>query len=68
MLLRMRPWLALLPERCRGVDVAELRSALASLQELLDRWQADGEAPAAPLPPPEIATAGDLMDGGTPGA
>ena len=68
MLLRMRPWLALLPERCRGVDVAELRSALASLQGMLDRWQGGGEPPASPLPPPEIATAGDLKDGGTPGA
>jgi hypothetical protein len=64
MLLRLRPWLAALPEQCRGVDITDLRSALAALQELLDRWQADGEAPASPLPPPEIAVVDDLTEGG----
>jgi CheY-like chemotaxis protein len=63
MLLRMRPWLAQLPEGCRGVDVAALRSALEALQALLDRWHAGGEAPPSPLPPPAIAVLGDLPHG-----
>jgi hypothetical protein len=58
MLLRMRPWLASLPVQCRGVDVAALRAALASLQGQLDRWQGGAEAPAPSFPPPwiEIST------------
>ncbi len=56
MLLRMRPWLAQLPEECRGLEVASLRQALAWLQGLLDRWNESGEAPPLPLPPPKIKT------------
>jgi CheY-like chemotaxis protein len=62
MLLRMRPWLAVLPEQCRGVEVTSLRSALESLQALLDRWQESGQAPPSPLSPPEIVVR-DLKDG-----
>jgi hypothetical protein len=54
MLLRMRPWLAVLPEQCRGVDVASLRTALTWLQGLLDAWKDSGAAPASPLPPPSV--------------
>jgi len=68
MLLRMRPWLASLPEACRGVDVAALRSALAWLQEVLDVWKGGGAAPPSPLSPPEIAVAGDLSGDNRPKA
>jgi CheY-like chemotaxis protein len=54
MLLRMRPWLAVLPERCRGVDVTTVRRALDELQAQLDRWHAGGEAPASRLSLPHI--------------
>ena len=54
MLLRMRPWLAPLPARCRQVDVETLRVALSDQQARLDRWQASGEAPPSPLPPPAV--------------
>jgi len=54
MLLRMRPWLAPLPARCRGVDVDSLRAALATLQERLDAWREGGDPPAVPFPPPHV--------------
>jgi hypothetical protein len=60
MLLRMRPWLAPLPEHCRSVDVVSLRAELESLQGRLDQWQVSGSAPPSPLSPPQIAVAGDL--------
>ena len=60
MLLRMQPWLASLPEHCRGVNVGDLRRELHALQDLLDRWRDRGEAPGAPLPPPRIG----FEDGG----
>jgi predicted metal-dependent hydrolase len=47
LLLRIRAWLDPLPARCRGVDVAAIRRAVAALQEQLDRLPAD--APTAPL-------------------
>ena len=47
LLLRMRPWLDPLPDRCRGVDVSALRGAIAELQDALDRWPAGSST--APL-------------------
>ena len=54
MLLRMRPWLAPLPNLCRQVDVESLRAALTDHQARLDRWQGTGEPPPSPLPPPAV--------------
>ena len=59
MLLRMRPWLAPLPDRCRGVDVTTLRRALAVLQSSLDQWHAGDQVPSSPLPPPAIEFAAE---------
>lgn len=53
MLLRMQPWLASLPDSCRGLDVVEIRQAMAVLQRQLDRWHESGKPPS-PLPPPHI--------------
>ena len=54
MVLRMQPWLTLLPDHCRGVNVADVRRELQALKILLDRWREGGEAPHSPLPPPRI--------------
>jgi CheY-like chemotaxis protein len=54
MVLRMQPWLVSLPERCRGVNVTDLRRELQALKTLLDAWHDGGEAPAVPLTPPRI--------------
>jgi len=58
MLLRMRPWLAGLPGRCRGVDVESLRAALQTLQGQLDRWRDTDVPPEAPVAPPRIGVSG----------
>jgi len=42
MLLRMRQWLEPLPDRCRGVDVAALKSNVAAFSEALDRAGPEG--------------------------
>jgi uncharacterized protein len=39
MLLRAAVWLALLPDRCRGVDIADLRANAAAVRMLLERGQ-----------------------------
>jgi len=54
MLLRMRPWLAPLAPRCRGVNVTTLRAALETLQAQLDGWRGGGDPPPAPFPPPRV--------------
>lgn len=59
MLLRLRPWLAPLPDRCRGIDVAAVRQTAEALQALVDRWPPAAAAPPAPAPPPRIEFAGD---------
>lgn len=51
MLLRMRPWLAPLPETCRGFVVGEIRDSLDGLQRQLDQWRERGEPPSALIPP-----------------
>jgi predicted metal-dependent hydrolase len=43
MLLRARPWLALLPDACQGVDVAQLRADAVAVQAELERVQADAQ-------------------------
>jgi hypothetical protein len=58
MLLRLRPWLAPLPERCRGFDLAALRHSVEALQSFVDRWPAGGPAPAASAPPPRLEWSG----------
>jgi hypothetical protein len=45
MLLRIRPWLDPLPDRCRGVDLAAVRQLVGRLQRDLDRLPA-GESTA----------------------
>lgn len=42
MLLRVRQWLEPLPDRCRGVDVAALKSNVAAFSEALDRAGLEG--------------------------
>ncbi len=44
MLLRARPWLALLPNVCQGVDVAQLRADADAVSVELERVQADPRA------------------------
>lgn len=68
MVLRMQPWLASLPERCRGVNVTDLRRELQALKTVLEAWRERGEAPAVPLAPPRIGfeTAPGRHGGGAP--
>jgi hypothetical protein len=47
MLLRLRSWLAPLPDVCRGVDLAQLRADVNALQAAMDA--ATGESPS-PIP------------------
>ena len=42
MLLRLRQWLEPLPDRCRGVDVAALKSNVAEFSKALDQAGAEG--------------------------
>ncbi|MDX2138294.1 MAG: DUF309 domain-containing protein [Chloroflexota bacterium] len=44
MLLRSLQWLALLPDRCQGVDVAQLRADAAAVRAELERVGDDGMA------------------------
>lgn len=53
MLLRMRPWLSILAEECRGVETESVRVQLNRLQAELDRWRETGTPPGQ-LPPPVI--------------
>jgi len=47
MLLRLRGWMAPLPDSCRGVDLARLRAQVAELQAALD---AEALEPSAAIP------------------
>ena len=47
MLLRLRSWLAPLPDVCRGVDLAQLREDVNALQAALDAESSD---PPTPIP------------------
>jgi hypothetical protein len=59
MLLRLRPWLAPLPERCRGVDLTGIRQTVDTLQTLVDRWPPEAAGPPSPVPPPSIEVGSD---------
>ena len=56
MLLRIRPWLDPLPDRCRGVDLATVRRLVSELEQGLDQLPSGAStktpslsAPSAPL-------------------
>jgi hypothetical protein len=51
MLFRLQPWLAPLPERCRGIDVSVVRQTVAALQSLVDGWPPEAPTPPASIPP-----------------
>ena len=44
MLLRLRGWMAPLPDFCRGVDLARLRAQVDELQAALDAETLEGSA------------------------
>ncbi len=54
MLLRIRPWLDPLPDRCRGVDLAAVRRIVADLQANLDRLPAGDSTKSLALPAPVV--------------
>lgn len=59
MLFRLQPWLAPLPERCRGIDISALRQTAQALQALVDGWSQEAPAPPGSIPPPRIEIATD---------
>jgi hypothetical protein len=54
MLLRIRPWLDPLPDRCRGVDLAVVRLLVVRLQQALDRLPAGESTSALARPVPVV--------------
>ena len=54
MLLRIRPWLDPLPDRCRGVDLTVVRRLVARLQQELDRWPTGESTATLSQPAPAI--------------
>jgi hypothetical protein len=59
MLFRLQPWLAPLPERCRGIDISAIRQTAEALQALVDGWSPEASMPPGSIPPPRIEIAHD---------
>ncbi len=56
MLLRLRQWLAPLPDRCRGIDVAELKANVREFGEALEQAGPDGLSTLELRPVPQLPT------------
>ena len=54
MLLRIRPWLDPLPDRCRGVDLATVRRLLSELQQALDQLPSGASTKTLSLSTPSV--------------
>ena len=57
MLLRIRPWLDPLPDRCRGVDLATVRRLLSELQQALDQLPSGGSTKTLSVSAPSVPSA-----------
>ena len=57
MLLRIRPWLDPLPDRCRGVDLATVRRLVSEMQQALDQLPSGASTKALSLSTPSVPLA-----------
>ena len=57
MLLRIRPWLDPLPDRCRGVDLATVRRLVSELQQALDQLPSGASTKTLSLSTPSVPLA-----------